>query len=462
MSSTDLSIHKLPPQNIEAEQSILGAILLDNNALNAALEIISPDDFYKEAHRKIFSVILDLNERGEAIDLVTLTDSLRGKNELESVGGASYLSTLVNMVPTSANIKFHSKIIHEKALIRNLINVATEIATLGYDGTERVEELLDYAERSIFSISEKKIRPSFIPIKDGIKECFLTLEKISEGGLRGAETGFRDLDKLISGLQASDLIIVAGRPSMGKTALALCITQYIGIKKGGAIAIFSLEMSKEQLVLRMLCSESKVNAQNLRHGYLAPSDWKKLTDAASRFTESKIFIDDTPSVSILEMRAKARRLKKEHGLDLIIVDYLQLMRGTGDADTREQEISAISRSLKGLAKELGIPVIAISQLSRAVESRGGDKKPILADLRESGAIEQDADLVIFIYRKEVYEPCECPRDSDCTCGRKGIAEVLVRKHRNGPTGDVKLLFLNKYTRFEDLDEDHTLDQNRSL
>ncbi len=454
MSSTDLIVHKLPPQNIEAEQSILGAILLDNSALNAALEIITPNDFYKEAHRKIFSAMLDLDERGEAVDLVTLTDNLRVRNELESVGGASYLSSIVNTVPTSANIRYHSKILHEKALLRNLINVATEIASLGYDGTERVEELLDYAERSIFSISERKIRPSFVPIKDGVKECFLTLERISEGGLRGLDTGFRGLDNLVSGLQPSDLIIVAGRPSMGKTAFALCISQYIGIKKKGAIAIFSLEMSKEQLVLRMLCSESRVDAHKLRLGYLAPSDWKKLTDAASKLTESRIFIDDTPSVSILEMRAKARRLKAEHGIDLIIVDYLQLMRGTGDADTREQEISAISRSLKALAKELAVPVIAISQLSRAVESRGGDKKPMLSDLRESGAIEQDADLVIFIYRKEVYEPCECSRDNDCTCGRRGIAEVLVRKHRNGPTGDVPLLFLDRYTRFEDLDQHH--------
>ncbi|HLF85479.1 MAG TPA: replicative DNA helicase [Nitrospiria bacterium] len=454
MSSTDLIIHKLPPQNIEAEQSILGAILLDNNALNSALEIIIPNDFYKEAHRKIFLGMLDLNERGEAVDLVTLTDSLRRKNELEFVGGASYLSSLVNTVPTSANIRYHSKILHEKALLRNLINVATEIASLGYDGTERVEELLDYAERSIFSISERKIRPSFIPIKDGIKECFLTLERISEGGLRGLDTGFRGLDNLVSGLQPSDLIIVAGRPSMGKTAFALCISQHIGIKKKGAVAIFSLEMSKEQLVLRMLCSESRVDAHKLRLGYLAPSDWKKLTEAAGKLTESRIFIDDTPSVSILEMRAKARRLKAEHGIDLIIVDYLQLMRGTGDADTREQEISAISRSLKALAKELAVPVIALSQLSRAVESRGGDKKPVLADLRESGAIEQDADLVIFIFRKEVYEPCECSRDTDCTCGRRGIAEVLVRKHRNGPTGDVPLLFLDRYTKFEDLEQRH--------
>jgi len=454
VSSTDLIVHKLPPQNIEAEQSILGAILLDNNALNSALEIITPNDFYKEAHRKIFLGMLDLNERGEVVDLVTLTDSLRGKKELEFVGGASYLSALVNTVPTSANIKYHSKILHEKSLLRNLINVATEIASLGYDGTERVEELVDYAERSIFSISERKIRPSFIAIKDGVKECFLTLERISEGGLRGLDTGFRGLDNLVSGLQPSDLIIVAGRPSMGKTAFALCVAQYIGIKKKGAIAIFSLEMSKEQLVLRMLCSESKVDAHKLRLGYLAPSDWKKLTDAASKLTESRIFIDDTPSVSILEMRAKARRLKAEHGIDLIIVDYLQLMRGSGDADTREQEISAISRSLKALAKELAVPVIALSQLSRAVESRGGDKKPVLADLRESGAIEQDADLVMFIFRKEVYEPCECSRDTDCTCGRRGIAEVLVRKHRNGPTGDVPLLFLDRYTKFEDLEQRH--------
>ena len=453
MTSPDLPISKLPPQNVEAEQSVLGAILLDNNALNKALEILNPDDFYKEAHKRIFKTILDLNERNETIDLITLTDYLKGRNELEQVGGASYLTSLVNSVPTAANVRQHSKIIHEKALLRNLINVATEIVTQGYEGSGRVEDLLDQAESSIFGISERKIRPSFVPLKEIVKGSFETIERLYERKERvtGVPTGFTDLDEITSGLQPSDLIVIAGRPSMGKTSLALGIAQYAGIEKRLTTAVFSLEMSKEQLVMRMLCSEGRVDAHKLRSGYLGRADWPKLTTAAGRLTEAPIFIDDSPALSVLEMRAKARRLKAERGLDLIIVDYLQLMRGRGEADTREQEISEISRSLKALAKELHVPVVALSQLSRAVESRT-DRRPVLADLRESGAIEQDAHVVIFIYRDEIY------RQTD---ENKGLADIMISKQRNGPVGIRKMAFIDRYTRFENLERGHEHEEEAS-
>jgi len=448
MPTPDLTALKLPPQNIEAEQSVLGAVLIDNNALNKILEILSPDDFYKDSHRRIFSAILDLNERNESVDLITLTDCLKSKGELELVGGASYLSALVNSIPTAANVRQHSKIIAEKALLRSLINVATDIITQGYEDSGRVEDLLDRAESTIFGIGERKIRQSFTSIKDMIKDSFATIEKLAERKERvtGVATGFTDLDEKMAGLQPSDLIIIAGRPSMGKTALALGIAQHAAIEKRTTCAIFSLEMSKEQLVLRMLCSEARVDAHKVRTGYTGRADWPRLTTAAGRLTDAPIYIDDTPAMSVLEMRAKARRLKAERGLDLIIVDYLQLMRGRGEAETREREISEISRSLKALAKELNVPVIALSQLSRAVESRGGDKRPVLADLRESGAIEQDADVVLFIYRQEVYEP-----DREEV---RGIADVNIAKQRNGPVGNVKMQFNGSYTRFEDLDRSH--------
>ena len=451
--STELedATYKVPPQNIEAEQSVLGAILIENTALYKAIEIIGIDDFYKEAHKKIFLSMIELNEKNEAIDLVTLTEYLRKKNELDSVGGATYLSLLANTVPTAANIKYHSKIIYEKALLRNLINTATEIVSYGYENSRDIEELLDYAENAIFRISEKKIRPSFSAIKDIIKDSFETIERLSEKKERitGIPTGFYDLDMLTSGFQPSDLIIVAGRPSMGKTALCLCIAQHAGIEKGQPVAIFSLEMAKEQLVIRMLCAEARVDSHKLRSGFLAKSDWPRLTTAAGRLSEAPIFIDDSPGTSVLEMKAKARRLKAEHGLSLIVVDYLQLMSGRGERrrggpDTREQEISEISRSLKALAKELSVPVIALSQLNRAVESRQ-DKRPLLSDLRESGAIEQDADVILFIYREEVYKQTE---------ENKGVAEIIIGKQRNGPVGIVKMAFIDKYTRFENLEKMH--------
>ena len=447
MSLNDPTTPRLPPQNIEAEQSVLGAILLENNALMKVLEIMGPDVFYKDAHRRIFLSIIDLSERNESIDLISLTDYLKGKSELDLVGGASYLSFLVNCVPTAANVRLHARIIHEKSLLRNLITVATDIVTNGYEGSSRVEDLLDNAESSIFSISERKIRPSFAPIKGIVKGSIETIERLSERKERitGVPTGYADLDEKMAGLQPSDLIIIAGRPSMGKTALALGIAQHAGINRGMTSAIFSLEMSKEQLVLRMLCSEARVDAHKVRTGYIGRSDWPKLIAAAGRLTEAPIFIDDTAALSVLEMRAKARRLKAERGLDLVIVDYLQLMRGRGDANNREQEISEISRSLKALAKEISVPVVALSQLSRAVESRGGDKRPVLADLRESGAIEQDADVVLFVFRKEVYDPTE---------ENRGLAEIHIGKQRNGPIGTVNLQFQASYTRFERLDSFH--------
>ncbi len=450
-TDTEDTTYKIPPQNIEAEQSVLGAILIENNALYKAMEIIVPSAFYKEAHKRIFLAMLDLNEKNEAIDLVTLTEFLRKRNELDSIGGATYLSMLSNTVPTAANIKYHAKIVYEKSLLRNLISTATEIISQGYEDSRDIEELLDYAENAMFSISEKKIRPSFMIIKDIIKDSFETIERLSEKKERvtGIPTGFYDLDMLTSGFQPSDLIIVAGRPSMGKTALCLCIAQYASIEKGQTVAIFSLEMAKEQLVIRMLCAEARVDSHKLRSGFLSKSDWPRLTTAAGRLSEAPIFIDDTPGTSVLEMKAKARRLKAEHGLSLVVVDYLQLMSGRGErrrggSDTREQEISEISRSLKALAKELSVPVIALSQLNRAVESRH-DKRPMLADLRESGAIEQDADVILFIYRDEVYKQNE---------ENKGVAEIIIGKQRNGPVGTVKMAFIDKYTRFENLEKMH--------
>ncbi|MBI3351087.1 MAG: replicative DNA helicase [Nitrospirae bacterium] len=439
---TDISLQKLPPQNIEAEQSVLGAILLENSAVNKALEIIRLDDFYKESHRKIFSAMLDLSERNEGIDLITLTEQLKSKNALEAVGGTGYLSQLINVTPTSANVKFHSKIIHEKAVLRNLIFTAHEIESMCYELTEDVPDLIDLAEKKIFEISQEKIRSSFFPIKEIVRHSFEMIEKLYETreGITGVPSGFKGLDKMTTGFQPSDLVIIAGRPSMGKTALALNIAQHAGVHRHATVAVFSLEMSKEQLVLRMLCSEARVDAHKLRSGFLGREDWPRLTHAAGKLTEAKIFIDDTPAMSILEMRAKARRLKAEHQLHMIIVDYLQLMRGRGNADNREQEISDISRSLKSLAKELQVPVLALSQLSRAVESRN-DKRPMLSDLRESGAIEQDADVVIFIYRDEVYHPNNEEK--------KGTAEINIGKQRNGPIGTVDLVYNNQYTRFDD-------------
>jgi replicative DNA helicase len=440
----DLLAQRLPPQSLEAEVSVLGGVLLDNEALNRVLEVMKEGDFYRESHRKIFSAILHLYEQSEPVDLITLAEALKNRDALEEVGGIEYLNSLVNSVPTAANIAYYAKIVKEKSILRKLINRSTEIINQVYTVSGEVDDFLDQAERSIFEIGEDRVRPSFYPLKDIIKASFKTIERLYEKRqlITGVPTGFTKLDELTSGLQPSDLIIVAGRPSMGKTALALNISQHAAIESGIPSAIFSLEMAKEQLALRMLCSEAKVDAHRLRSGFLSESDWPRLTRAAGSLSEAALFIDDSPGISALEMRAKSRRLKAEHNIGLIVVDYLQLMRGRADSDTREQEISDISRSLKSLAKELNLPVIALSQLNRRVEERG-DKRPQLADLRESGAIEQDADLIIFLYRDEVYNKSE---DNP----NKGKAEIIIGKQRNGPTDKFELAFLDKYTCFENL------------
>ncbi|HTG00951.1 MAG TPA: replicative DNA helicase [Nitrospirota bacterium] len=454
----EISLQKLPPQNVEAEQMVLGAILIENDSLNNVLSLVSADDFYKDIHRRIYSVMLEMFERREAIDLVTLTDSLRSKVPLENVGGASYLANLVSLVPTAANIKHHAKIIREKAVLRKLIHASTDIITQCYDDSrtvDSIDELLNSAERSIFDIAQKKIGEAFSPMKSIVGHSFKMVEDLYERKemVTGIPTGFVDLDHLTSGLQPSDLIIVAGRPSMGKTAFCLNIASYAAIERQKVVAFFSLEMSKEALGLRLLGSEARVDSHRLRSGHLSERDWTPLANAAGRLAEAPVYIDDTAGLSVLEMQAKARRLKAEHGLDLVIVDYLQLMRGRQNESSREQEISNISRSLKMLAKDLKVPVIALSQLNRAVETRPGkEKRPMLADLRESGAIEQDADVILFIYRDEVYNRCECPPDGECLCGRRGVAEVIVGKQRNGPIGKVDLTYINRFTRFENAEK----------
>ena len=433
---------KLPPQNIEAEQSILGGVLIENDALNIVIEFLEHGDFYREAHQKIFKCMIALSEKNEPLDLITLTNELKKKKELEDIGGASYLAGLVESVPTAANIAYYAKIVKEKSILRKLISTATEIVTQSYQERKNLEDFLDEAEQAIFRISENQVRPAFYPIKEIVKESFKVIERLYEKKelITGVPSGFKDLDRKTAGFQNAELIIVAGRPSMGKTALCLNIAPHAAIATKIPTAIFSLEMSKEQLAIRMLCSEARVDRARLRSGVLSESDWPKLTMAAGALSDAPIFIDDSAAISVLELRAKARRLKADRGLGLVIVDYLQLMRGRSGAERREQEISEISRSLKALAKELNIPVIAISQLSRKAEDRPG-RRPQLSDLRESGAIEQDADVIIFIYRDEVYNP-----DSD----QRGTAEVIIGKQRNGPTGKADLSFISEFTTFKDL------------
>ncbi len=441
--------HRLPPQNLEAEMSVLGGVLLENEALNRTLEYLTTDDFYRGSHQKIFNALIILSEKSEPADLVTLTAVLKDRGELEDVGGSTYLATLVDYVPTAANITYYCKLVKEKSVARKLIEASTAIATRGYEGGD-MEEILDQAEKSIFEISENRIRPSYFPVRSILKDTFKSIEALYERKelVTGVPTGYHDLDKMTAGLQPSDLVIVAGRPSMGKTAFALNLVEYATTHADKSVpaVIFSLEMSKEQLVQRMLCSLAKVDAGRLRTGHLGESDWPKLTMAAGQLNETQIFIDDTPAISVLELRSKARRLKAEHGLGLIIVDYLQLMRGS-NPESRQQEISEISRSLKALAKELGLPVVALSQLNRSLESRT-DKRPMMADLRESGAIEQDADVIMFVYREAVYcEDCKS-RERTCEKGHDKDAEVIIGKQRNGPIGTVHLTFRGEFTRFE--------------
>lgn len=437
---------RIPPQNVEAEQAVLGAMMLEHNAVVAAMEKLRPGDFYREVHRTIFEAMEHLHHDNKEVDVITLPEELRRMKKLDDVGGLEYVLSLPNLVATAANIEYHANIVAEKALARNIITTCTELTSAAYDGEKEPEDLLDDAERRILQISESKRRGDFAPVGVVVEETLDKITKLYENkaGITGLPTGFRDLDRLTSGLQPSDLILVAARPSMGKTAFTLNIAQNVGVKQHKTVAFFSLEMSQEQLVQRLLCQIAHIDSQKLRTGQLNSDDeWTKLTDACDKLYQAPIYIDDTPGISVTEMRSKARRLKAEHGLDLIIVDYLQLMQGR-NSESRQQEISEISRSLKALARELKVPLIALSQLSRSVESRQ-DKRPMLSDLRESGALEQDADIVSFLYREDYY---------DKETENQHITEIILAKHRNGPVGSVKLYFKGEYTLFLNLDTTH--------
>ncbi|MCX5700495.1 MAG: replicative DNA helicase [Candidatus Omnitrophica bacterium] len=437
-----ISLDKVPPQNLDAEMAVLGSMLLDEEAIATAVEILDKSFFYKDSHQKIFQAISDLYALNKAVDLITLTDGLKKDNTLDSVGGVSYLTALANAVPTAANIGHYVSIVKEKSILRTLINNATKIISLCHESEGNIDEVVDDAERFIFEVSERKAQGSYLHLKEIVKESIETIDNLyrKKAHVTGVPTGYIDFDIKTAGLQNSDLIVIAGRPSMGKSAFALGIAEYAGIVEKVPTAIFSLEMSKEQLAQRMLCAHAKVDAQKVRTGYLATSDWPRLTAAAGKLSEAPIFIDDAPSISVMELRAKARRLKAQQDIKLIILDYMQLMRGTSGIESRQQEISEISRSLKALARELHVPIVAISQLSRAVESRT-DHRPQLSDLRESGAIEQDADVVVLLLREEYYAP---------TSENQGIAEVIIAKQRNGPVGSMKLAFIKEYTRFENI------------
>jgi len=434
----------LPPQHIEAEESIISAILRDNNTLLDVIEILAPEDFYRTAHQKIYAAIIDLFDKTEPIDLVTLTNKLKEKGQLEEIGNPSYLVRLVDTVPLAVNAPHYAKIVHDKASLRRLIEKANAIVKRCFKEQGNADEVIDFAEEAIFEITENKSQQAFYPISKIILGNIETLEE-NQGNrslVTGVPTGFNQLDNLTSGFQNSDLIILAARPSMGKTALALNIARHAAVDANIPVAIFSLEMSKEQLSLRMLCSEARIDSSRLRGGFFSMEDWHRLTDAAGILSESPIYIDDSASLTAMEIRAKARRLKMDKNIGLIVIDYLQLMQGRASAERRDLEISEISRSLKALAKELQLPVLALSQLNRMLEQRT-DKRPRLSDLRESGALEQDADVVAFIYRDEVYN-----KEEDNPS--RGTAEILLSKQRNGPTGDVHLAFLNSFTRFENL------------
>lgn len=437
---------RIPPQNVEAEQAVLGAMLLSHDAVIVAMEKLQSQDFYRDVHRIIFEAMEHLHRENKEIDVITLPDELKRMKKLDDVGGLEYVLNLPNLVGSAANIEYYANIVAEKALARNLISTCTELTTEAYDSQKETEALLDDAERRILQLSDTKNRGDFASVGAVVE---VTLDKITKlyenkAGLTGLPTGFRDLDRMTSGLQPSDLILVAARPSMGKTAFTLNIAQNVGVRQHKTVAFFSLEMSQEQLVQRLLCQIAHIDSQKLRTGQLnSDEEWTRLTDACDKLYESPIYIDDTPGISVAEMRSKARRLKSEHGLDLIIVDYLQLMQGR-NAESRQQEISEISRSLKALARELKVPLIALSQLSRSVESRQ-DKRPMLSDLRESGALEQDADIVSFLYREDYY---------DKETENQHITEVILAKHRNGPVGSVKLYFKNEFTLFLNLDTQH--------
>jgi replicative DNA helicase len=435
------------PHNLEAEKSVLGAILIHNDAFNHAAELIDSRDFFRDAHRRIFDKMVSLSERNEAIDLVTLKEELRRSGELEEVGGPAYIASLADGVPRTANVEHYARIVKEKATLRNLIHSANRILADAYQAEEDADLILDGAEKAIFEIAEDRIREGFVPLRDLVQSSFATIEKLQQhkGLVTGVPTGFVDLDEMTSGLQPSDLVLVAARPSMGKTSFVLNIAQHIGTQTEMTVGFFSLEMSKEQLFMRMLTSEARIDAHRFRSGHLNEKDYGRLSHALGTLAEARVFIDDTASIGVLEMRAKARRLQAEHGLHLLVIDYIQLMQGRGRFESRQQELASISRSLKGLAKELKVPIVALSQLSRAPETRS-DHRPQLSDLRESGALEQDADLVMFIFREEQYRTEDGQADQDT----EGVAEIIVGKQRNGPTGTVKLAFVKEHTRFENL------------
>jgi len=451
LATADLNLERGMPASIEAEKSVLGAILLDNLAYNEAAETLKPDDFYLDAHRRLFSRIMDLMETGRPVDIITLTEELSKKKQVESIGGVAYISSLTDGLPRRPSIAQYVRIVRDKALLRSLIHACSNAMSRAAEQTETAEEIIDAAESAIFQISENRIGQGFLGIPDIVKDSFGSIDALYERGQRitGLETHYEKLDEMTSGLQQSDLIIIAARPSMGKTAFAINIAENAAVRNRSVVGVFSLEMSREALVLRMLSSQAHVDSHKLRTGFLSRDDRQKLVSALNALAEAKIFIDDTPGISLTEMRAKARRLMQQQGkLDLLVVDYLQLMSGGGGKryENRTQEVSAVSRGLKALAKELRVPVIALSQLSRAPESRGkGEQRPQLSDLRESGSIEQDADVVAFIFREEYYmRRDEVPPDIE------GVAEIIIAKQRNGPTGSVRLAFLKNSTRFENM------------
>ncbi len=432
---------RVPPQNIEAEEAVIGSMLIEQSAVITALEILTPDDFYKESHRVIFRHMARMADRLEAVDLVTLSEALRADGHLDKIGGAAELARLANLVPTAANVEYYAKIVSEKSILRRLIGTATQIAASAYTSQSDVDEILDKAEEKIFQISQGRVTQGYVHLKEVLVETMENLEYLvsNRDDVIGLSSGLSDLDNLTLGFQPSDLIILAARPSVGKTSLGLNIARNVAVKENATVAIFSLEMSREQVAQRLLCSESAINSQKLRSGFLSDDEWRRLSIALGRLGEAKIFIDDTPGISVMELRGKTRRIKAEHGLGLVVIDYLQLMRSRKQ-ENRQQEISEISRSLKGLARELNVPVIAMSQLSRAVEQRQ-DRRPMLSDLRESGAIEQDADIVMFLY-------------TDPELEQNNAIELNIAKQRNGPTGSIKLFFSREVCRFGDLDVIH--------
>ncbi|MCX6145260.1 MAG: replicative DNA helicase [Ignavibacteriales bacterium] len=438
---------RVPPQAVDVEMAVLGAMLLDKGAIAKAIEILDDSSFYKPAHQRIFAGMVGLFEKSEPVDLITLVEELRRRAELDKIGGEYYLTELTTRVTTAANVEYHAHIVLEKALMRQLISSSSEVVGRAYSETEDALDLLDEAEQKIFQISEQRMKKSFISMNTAVHHTMEMLESIhgKHSGVTGVPSGYTELDNYTGGFQNSDLIIVAGRPSQGKTALVLSVARNASILHEVPVAFFSLEMSNQQLVLRLICAEARVDAQSVRTGRLPEDEWRKLSTSIGKLYKAKIFIDDTPALTALEIRAKARRLKVEHNVGLIIVDYLQLMQGPKNAQSREQEISSISRSLKALAKELNTPVIALSQLNRAVEMRG-DKRPVLADLRESGAIEQDADVVLFVHRPEMFG-INVDENNEPT---EGMAEIIIGKQRNGPTGSARLAFIKQYARFENL------------